>query len=101
MDELIDEGIVRHVAGLARLKLTDAEIERFTRDLSNILGYVAQLDELDTGDVPPTAHPLEVSNVLRDDEVGTSLSSEAALSNAPDRQDGFFKVPKVLDQGGA
>jgi len=101
LSDLIDEGTVRHVAGLARLRLTDEEVARFSRDLSNILRYVAQLNELDTADVPPTAHPLDVHNVLREDEIGPSVSSEQATANAPDRQDGFFKVPKVLDQEGA
>jgi len=97
----IDEAAVRHVASLARLRLTDDEVAQFARELSDVLGYIDQLNELDTSDVTPTAHPLRVANVLRDDEVRASWTNDAATAHAPQRQDGFFKVPKVLDQEGA
>jgi aspartyl-tRNA(Asn)/glutamyl-tRNA(Gln) amidotransferase subunit C len=98
MGDRLDKESVRHVAILARLRLNDEEVARFSGELSSILGYVAQLDELDTADVPPTAHPLPVSNVFREDTVRLSWSTEQALKNAPTQQDGFFKVPKVLEQ---
>jgi len=98
MASSLDEAAVRHVARLARLKITDAEAVLFASQLSKVLEYVEQLNELDTLDVPPTAHPLPVSNVFREDVVRPSLTPDEALHNAPDRHDGFFRVPKVLDQ---
>ncbi len=94
----LDEAAVRHVAHLARLTVTDEEIARLAGQLSSILEYMGQLNEVDTTDVPPTAHPLSVKNVLRDDTVQFSWDPDRALHNAPDRQDDFFRVPKVLDQ---
>lgn len=84
---------VLHVARLARLELTDEEVGRFTEQLSAILEAVAKVSELDLSDVEPTAHPLDVVNVWAEDEPRPSLPFEEALSNAPDRHDGFFKVP--------
>jgi aspartyl-tRNA(Asn)/glutamyl-tRNA(Gln) amidotransferase subunit C len=101
MSATLDEGAVRHVAHLARLHISDDEVARFADQLSSILDYVAQLNELDTADTPPTAHPLPVVNVFREDEVRPGLEQSVALSNAPQRQDGFFQVPKVLDQESA
>jgi aspartyl-tRNA(Asn)/glutamyl-tRNA(Gln) amidotransferase subunit C len=97
----LDEQAVRHVAHLARLKVSEAEVRLFAEQLSTILDYVEQLGELDTDDVPPTAHPLPLSNVFREDAVRDSRPAEEALSNAPDRKDAFFKVPKVIDQNSA
>lgn len=96
----VEESTVRHIAGLARLSVDEAEAARFAHQLSTILDYVAQLNELDTRDVPPTAHPLLLSNVVREDEVRESWDVEKALASAPARQDTFFRVPKVLDQEG-
>jgi aspartyl-tRNA(Asn)/glutamyl-tRNA(Gln) amidotransferase subunit C len=84
---------VLHVARLARLELTDDEVERFTEQLSAILEAVAKVSELDLSDVEPTAHPLDVVNVWAEDEPRPSLSADEALANAPDRHGGFFKVP--------
>ena len=84
---------VLHVARLARLELTDEEAERFTEQLSAILEAVAKVSELDLSDVEPTAHPLDLVNVWERDEPRPSLPVDEALANAPDRQDGFFKVP--------
>ena len=94
----LDTAAVRHVANLARLEMTDEEIERFTEQLSKVLGFVEQLNELDTTDVPPTAHPLPLQNVFRDDTVRPPWEPKRALHNAPQTQDDCFKVPKVLDQ---
>lgn len=97
MDQRIDAGQVRKVAKLARLELTEAEIEEFTGQLGAILQYVAKMNELDTGNVEPLAHCLPISNVFRPDEVRESLGTERTLANAPQRDDSFFKVPKILD----
>ncbi len=84
---------VLHVARLARLELSDAEVERFQEQLSAILEAVSKVQELDLADVPPTSHPLDVVNVWRDDVPRPSLPVEEALANAPDSQDDMFKVP--------
>jgi len=97
----LDQSVVRHVARLARLRINDAEAALFASQLSMVLKYVEQLNEADTNGVLPTAHTLPVSNVFREDEVRPSLSSDQALHNAPDRHDGFFRVPRVLDQESA
>jgi aspartyl-tRNA(Asn)/glutamyl-tRNA(Gln) amidotransferase subunit C len=86
---------VLHVARLARLALTDEEVERFRGQLSAILEAVGKVSELDLEDVPPTSHPLDLVNVLAEDELEPSLSREDALANAPDPEDGFFGVPPV------
>jgi aspartyl-tRNA(Asn)/glutamyl-tRNA(Gln) amidotransferase subunit C len=84
---------VLHVARLARLELTEEEVERFTEQLSAILEAVAKVSELDLADVEPTAHPLDVVNVWAADEPRPSIPLEDALANAPERSAGFFKVP--------
>jgi aspartyl-tRNA(Asn)/glutamyl-tRNA(Gln) amidotransferase subunit C len=91
----ISEEQVRHVARLSRLALTDEEVERFRAQLSAILDAVGKVSELDLEGVEPTSHPLDVVNVLDEDEVAPSLSLEEALRNAPDPEDGFFGVPAV------
>jgi aspartyl-tRNA(Asn)/glutamyl-tRNA(Gln) amidotransferase subunit C len=89
----ISKDEVAHVARLARLKLTDDELERFGEQLSAILEAVGKVSELDLAGVPPTAHPLDLVNVWDDDEPRPSLSVEEALQNAPDRDGSFFRVP--------
>jgi aspartyl-tRNA(Asn)/glutamyl-tRNA(Gln) amidotransferase subunit C len=84
---------VVHVAKLARLELTEDELERFAGQLNAILEAVGKVSELDLADVEPTLHPLELSNVFAEDEPRPPLSVEEALANAPDRQDGAFRVP--------
>jgi aspartyl-tRNA(Asn)/glutamyl-tRNA(Gln) amidotransferase subunit C len=84
---------VLHVARLARLELTEEEIERFTAQLSAILEAVAKVSELDLSGVEPTAHPLDLVNVWAEDAPRPSITVEDALANAPDHEDGFFKVP--------
>ncbi len=88
---------VEHVARLARLDLSEEEKEMFTAQLSAILKYAEKLNELDTDNVEPTTHVLHVSNVMREDEVKESLPIEKVLRNAPDDEDGQFKVPAVLE----
>jgi aspartyl-tRNA(Asn)/glutamyl-tRNA(Gln) amidotransferase subunit C len=89
---------VRHIAMLSRLKLKDEEIESFTHELAAILGYMDQLMELDVEGVEPTAHAVTVQNVFREDVVRPSFEPDQALSNAPQRENSYFRVPKVLDQ---
>jgi aspartyl-tRNA(Asn)/glutamyl-tRNA(Gln) amidotransferase subunit C len=84
---------VLHVARLARLALTDEEVERLGAQLNAILEAVGKVAELDLADVEPTAHPLELVNVWAEDEPRPSLSVEEALANAHDREAGFFRVP--------
>ncbi|MEO1591094.1 MAG: Asp-tRNA(Asn)/Glu-tRNA(Gln) amidotransferase subunit GatC [Cyanobacteria bacterium J06632_22] len=98
---MIDLEQVRKVALLARLDLTDAEEQQLTEQLSSILEYVEQLGELDTADVPPTTRAIEVSNISRVDQLAPFGEREEMLGGAPDREDSFFKVPKILssDEG--
>ncbi len=84
---------VLHVARLARLELSDAEVERFGGQLSAILDAVSKVSELDLEGVPPTAHPLEIENAWAEDEPHECLSVEAALANAPARAGDLFEVP--------
>ena len=84
---------VLHVARLARLELSDEEVERFREQLSAILEAVGKVAELDLSGVEPTSHPLDLVNVWAEDEPRPSLPVEEALANAPDRDGSFFKVP--------
>ena len=88
---------VNWVAHLARLELSAADLETMTRQLSSIIDYVTQLQQVNTDRVEPLAHPLPIQNVFRADEPKESLPVDEALANAPDRQDNFYGVPAVLD----
>ena len=88
---------VEHVANLARLRFKEVEMERFTHQLNAILAYIDKLNELDTSGVEPTYHVLDLVNVFREDEIQPSLPKEIALANAPERADGFFKVPRIVE----
>ncbi|KER09108.1 MAG: glutamyl-tRNA amidotransferase [[Candidatus Thermochlorobacteriaceae] bacterium GBChlB] len=87
---------VEYIATLARLSFPDAEKERLTAELNSILTYINKLNELDTSTIEPLDNMNERVNVLRDDVIRPSISNDEALSNAPDSQDRFFKVPKVI-----
>jgi aspartyl-tRNA(Asn)/glutamyl-tRNA(Gln) amidotransferase subunit C len=87
---------VRRVAALARLELSEAEVERMTGQLDAILSYVAKLDELETTGVAVTTHPQAVVNAFREDEVRPSLTRERALANAPEQNGEAFIVPRVI-----
>jgi len=89
---------VEHVAMLARLALTDDEIEQLTGELGAILDHAAQVSALDTADVPPTAHPLPLVNVFRPDEPRPSLDRDEVLGQAPATEDGQFRVPRILGE---
>lgn len=88
---------VERVAVLARLKLSDAELDSLTAQLGQILGHMEQLNELDTEDVDPMVHAIELQNVFRADEVRESLPREDALANAPKTDGQFFLVPQILE----
>jgi aspartyl-tRNA(Asn)/glutamyl-tRNA(Gln) amidotransferase subunit C len=89
---------VAHVARLARLALTDDELERYTIQLGAVLDHAADVEALDTSGVPPTAHPLDLVNVLRDDVVTPSLDRDEVLAMAPEAEDGRFRVPRILGE---
>jgi aspartyl-tRNA(Asn)/glutamyl-tRNA(Gln) amidotransferase subunit C len=93
---IIDREQVSKVANLARLELTAEEEEEMTTQLSGILEYFQQLSELDTTDVPPTTRAIDVSNVVRPDELQSYPDREGLLQEAPDQDGDFFKVPKIL-----
>jgi len=86
---------VRHVAKLARLGLDEDQLRSMAGELDTILDSIGKISELDLADVPPTTHALEVVNVLGDDEPHQSIPTEQALSNAPDPEDGCFRVPRM------
>jgi aspartyl-tRNA(Asn)/glutamyl-tRNA(Gln) amidotransferase subunit C len=88
---------VKHVAELAKLGLTDEEIEMYCEQLSAILDYFVTLQRLDTDTIPPTATVLPLRNVMREDEPGSSLSREDALANAPAAVEGYFQVKAILE----
>jgi aspartyl-tRNA(Asn)/glutamyl-tRNA(Gln) amidotransferase subunit C len=92
---MISEDDVQHVARLARLHLTHDEVVRMTSELAKILNHVGKIAELDLGQIPPTAHVLELTNVTRPDRVRPSLPREEALKNAPAVSDDCFRVPRM------
>jgi len=89
---------VANLARLARISMSDAELDHLASELDVILGAVARDQEVASNDVPATSHPLDVSNVVREDEVLPSLSPEEALSGAPAKDDQRFKVPQILGE---
>jgi aspartyl-tRNA(Asn)/glutamyl-tRNA(Gln) amidotransferase subunit C len=89
---------VEHVARLARLRLAPAELEKMRAQLSNILDHSDMLKEVDVTDVPPTAQVTDLLNILRPDEVRPSLPREDVLANAPDQQDGMFRVKAIFEE---
>jgi len=96
--EPLSRADVRHVAHLARLALTDAEVELFTGQLRAVLRHADDIAGLDLGGVPPTAHPLPLRNVLRADVPRPGLDRDEVLAQAPDAVDGRFRVPRILEE---
>jgi aspartyl-tRNA(Asn)/glutamyl-tRNA(Gln) amidotransferase subunit C len=92
---------VREIAALARLRMDDAEIERMTHDLDDILGYIETVKNLDTTGAEPMTHAVPFDCPLREDQPRPSLSVDEALQNAPRRKEGYFEVPRILPGGGA
>ena len=88
---------VGRVAALARLSLQEEEKELYAKQLDHILSYIEKLNELNTDGVEPTSHSMPITNSMREDVVKESLSHEAALSNAPEEEQGCFKVPKIIE----
>ncbi|RJR18908.1 MAG: Asp-tRNA(Asn)/Glu-tRNA(Gln) amidotransferase subunit GatC [Nitrospiraceae bacterium] len=88
---------IGHVALLARLKLTDDEAELFSRQVGSIIEYIDKLNELDVKDIEPTAHVLQVRNIFREDKSRPSLPREKALQNAPESNDNFYRVPRIIE----
>ncbi|MBK7125241.1 MAG: Asp-tRNA(Asn)/Glu-tRNA(Gln) amidotransferase subunit GatC [Dehalococcoidia bacterium] len=88
---------VLHIARLARIALTEEDVRRFTAQLSGILDHFTALAAVDTAGLDPTAHPLPLSNVMRDDLVAPSLPQDLALANAPRTEDGYVRVRAVLE----
>lgn len=86
---------VEHVAKLARLELTEDEKEKFTKQLGDVLKYVEMMNEVDTTDVKPMAHAFDFVNVMREDKVVYEQTKEELMKNAPDEENGFFRVPKI------
>jgi len=94
----ISRADVEHVAKLARLALTDEEIEELTGQLGTILEHATQVSALDTGDVAPTAHPVPMVNVFRPDDTRPCLDRDEVLAEAPAAEDGRFRVPRILGE---
>jgi len=86
---------VEHVAKLARLELTEAEKEKFSKQLGDVLKYVEQMNEVDTSNVEPLSHVVDFCNVMRDDEIHYDCTKEQLMKNAPEEENGFFRVPKI------
>ena len=86
---------VEHVAKLARLEITDEEKVKFSKQLGDVLKYVEQMNEVDTTNVEPLSHVVDFNNVMREDEIHYDCSKEELMMNAPEEENGFFKVPKI------
>ncbi len=95
--ETLDDAAVKHVAGLARLRINEDEVSLYAEQLSRILAFVRQLNEVDTSDIEPMAHPLPIANRFRGDVLNPKRPVVPALTNAPDHHDGYFRVVKVLE----
>ncbi|WP_136479612.1 Asp-tRNA(Asn)/Glu-tRNA(Gln) amidotransferase subunit GatC [Acetivibrio thermocellus] len=93
----VDKETIEYVANLARLRLSEKEKEKLALDLESIISYVDKLNELDTSKIIPTVHVIPIKNVFRDDEVRDSYPKDKMLMNAPEKEDGCFKVPKVVE----
>ena len=93
----ISKDEVKETAELARLEFSDEELEKFTGQLGGILEHIEDLNELDTDNIEPTSHVLELSTPLREDKVRQLITVEEALANAPETNDDFFVVPKVIE----
>lgn len=88
---------IKYVANLARIRLTNEELERFSKQLKGVLKYIDKLKELDIANIQPTSHVLPLKNIFREDRTLPSLNPEEVLKNTPGRQGNFFKVPKVIE----
>ena len=96
----LDRKAVDHVARLARLALTEEELDRMRAEMTQILEHAEKIQALDLDGIEPTAHAVPIVNALRDDEVTPSLPQEVALANAPEVEDGRFRVPRIIEDEG-
>ncbi|MBU0628146.1 MAG: Asp-tRNA(Asn)/Glu-tRNA(Gln) amidotransferase subunit GatC [Nanoarchaeota archaeon] len=92
----IDKELIEHIASLARLKLTEKEIEKFLPQLKEILNAFSKLDEVNTDNTQPSFHPVELKNMMREDRIKPSLTQEQALSNSKENKDNYFKGPMAI-----
>lgn len=92
----VDKELIQHIAGLARLRLTEAEINKFLPQLKEILQAFSELDKVDTDNTEPSFQPVELKNMLREDKIKPSLSQEGSLSNSKEKKDGYFKGPMAV-----
>ena len=97
MSQTITKETVNYIAKLSKLEFSDNESEQLAGELDRIFNYIHKLNELDTENIEPTSHVLDIQNVMRDDEVVTKLTNEEALKNAPKAESGHFKVPRVIE----
>ena len=93
----INKDTVKYTANLARIELSETELDHFTGQLDRILAYVDKLNTLNVGNLEPTSHVLEMKNVYREDVVKKSLPAQDAIKNAPAKENNLFKVPKIID----
>jgi aspartyl-tRNA(Asn)/glutamyl-tRNA(Gln) amidotransferase subunit C len=94
---MLQQDDVKHIAKLSRLAVSEEELPRYTEQVGRILAFFDELKDLDTTDVPMTAHPIPVSNAFREDVVRPSLGADKVLANAPHREGDYFRVPKILE----
>jgi aspartyl-tRNA(Asn)/glutamyl-tRNA(Gln) amidotransferase subunit C len=94
----VNKDLVKYIAHLARIRLSEKDLERFVPQLKNILAYVEKLNKVDISGTAPTSHVLPLKNVYRDDKVKRSIDSKEALQNAPAKEGNFFKVPRVIEE---
>lgn len=92
----VDKELIQHIADLARLKLTEQEIKKFSPQLKETLNAFSKLDEVNTSNIKPSFHPVELKNMMREDKVKPCLPQEKALSNAKERKDSYFKGPMAV-----
>jgi aspartyl-tRNA(Asn)/glutamyl-tRNA(Gln) amidotransferase subunit C len=92
----VNEETVERISDLVNIRLSEEEASLFTKQLSGILDYFRKIDEVDTRDVEPTFHALDLKNIVREDKVSASLPNRVALENAPRKENGLFKAPKIL-----
>ena len=94
----VSREVVEHVANLAKLDLSDEEIDRLQNEMGRILEHADKLQAVDTDDIEGTSHVIPMTNVYREDEVGQSLTPEEVVANAPDSAEEFFKVPRIVEE---
>jgi aspartyl-tRNA(Asn)/glutamyl-tRNA(Gln) amidotransferase subunit C len=92
----VDKTLIEHVAKLARIKLTESEIDEFMPELQEILTAFSELDKVKTDDIKPSLQPIEIKNVTREDTITESLAQEEALKNSENTKDGYFKGPRAV-----